>query len=117
MNYKQGGSRSMPDGFVHIQNFTVTGASGVAGPVWRLMSRDQKKIVEAILIERAIALEESAGPEWTHASHHFKHGQWRFRKAFLKSHFSLVVVEALRLCKVDPAAILAVRWKELQVTR
>lgn len=111
----QGGSRSMPDGFLHIQNFTVTKASGTAGIVWKLLDDHQKGVVESILIERACALEESAGPEWSNAAHHFKHNVWRFRKSFLKSNFSLVVVETCRICKIDPAKLLAAQWSELQI--
>lgn len=114
MNRAQGNTRSSPDGFLHIQNFTVTNASGTAGIVWRLLSEDQRNIVESILIERAIALEEAAGREWSGAAHHFKHNQWRFRKSFLKSNFSFVVVEACKLCKVDPGRLLAYQWLMLQ---
>lgn len=114
MNRAQGNTRSDPDGFLHIQNFTVTASSGTAGIVWRLLDGHQKDIVESILIERACALEEAAGPEWTLAAHHFKHGNWRFRKTFLKAHFALVVVEACRVCQINPAALLERQWAELQ---
>lgn len=43
------------------------------------------------LIERVISYEQAAGPEWTNSAHHFKHGVWRFRKAFLKGHFQAAV--------------------------
>lgn len=98
MKRAQGNTRSSPDGFLHIQNFTVTKASGMAGCVYvHILDDHQRQIVEAILIERAVACEEAAGPEWTYAAHHFKHGQWRFRKAFLKGHFKQAVHEATKL--------------------
>ena len=115
MNRAQGNTRSDPDGFLHIQNFTVTKASGTAGIVWKLLDAHQRGIVESILIERACALEESAGPEWTHAAHHFKHNTWRFRKSFLKSHFSLVVVETCKVCKINPLVILNDRLLDIGV--
>lgn len=97
MNYAQGGSRALPDGFLHIQNFTVTKASGMAGCVYvHVLDDHQRHVVESILIERACALEEAAGPEWTEAAHHFKHGVWRFRKSFLKQNFKSVVHEATK---------------------
>lgn len=101
MNRAQGNTRSSPDGFLHIQNFTVTKASGMAGCVYvHILNDHQRQIVEAILIERAVALEEAAGREWTYAAHHFKHGQWRFRKAFLKGHFKQAVHEATKVMHI-----------------
>ena len=97
MKRAQGGWRSMPDGFLHVQNFTVTKASGMAGCVYvHILDDHQRHIVESILIERAVACEESAGPEWANAAHLFKLGQWRFRKAFLKNHFKQAVHEATK---------------------
>ncbi|QZA71330.1 hypothetical protein ALEA_19 [Pseudomonas phage ALEA] len=98
MNLAQGNTRSLPDGFLHVQNFTVTKASGMAGCVWAyLLTEDQKAAVEIALVERARVLEATAGPEWTGAAHHHKHGVWRFRKSFLKEHFKEVVHEATKL--------------------
>lgn len=98
MNRAQGNTRQAPDGFLHIQNFTVTRASGMAGCVWAYVLDDtQRAIVESILVERAIALEESAGQEWTGAAVHEKHGYTRFRKTFLKEHFKFAVHEATKL--------------------
>lgn len=100
MNHAQGGNRSKPDGFLHIQNFTVTKASGMAGCVYvHILDDHQRHIVESILIERACALEEAAGPEWTEAAHHFKHNVWRFRKSFLKQNFKSAVHEATKVMR------------------
>ncbi|WYW00468.1 hypothetical protein Roomu1_00017 [Pseudomonas phage vB_PpuP-Roomu-1] len=98
MKRAQGGHRSKPDGFLHIQNFTVTKASGMAGAIYAyVLDEHQQHAVECLLVERAIALEEAAGPEWAGAAHHFKHGQWRFRKAFLKENFKYVLHDATRV--------------------
>ncbi|QJD54608.1 hypothetical protein PssvBMR1_gp15 [Pseudomonas phage MR1] len=88
MNYAQGKPRRLPDGFLHIQNFTVTKHSGMAGVVYtHVMSVAQREIVESLLIERAITFENIDGI----TRHHFKHGVWRFRKDFLKENFREVV--------------------------
>jgi hypothetical protein len=88
MNLAQGNTRSMPDGFLHIQNFTVTKHAGMAGVVYiHILDAHQKGLVEGLLIERAISHGNHKGVE----NHHFKHGCWRFRKEFLKENFREVV--------------------------
>lgn len=88
MNRAQGNTRQAPDGFLHIQNFTVTKHSGMAGVVYtHILDDHQKSLVEGLLIERAISFGNLKGVEL----HHFKHGVWRFRKEFLKEHFQKVV--------------------------
>jgi hypothetical protein len=88
MNRAQGNTRQAPDGFPHIQNFTVTKHSGMAGVVYtHILDDHQKGLVEGLLIERAISLSERCGGEY----HHFKHGVWRFNKQFLKNNFKEVV--------------------------
>ena len=111
MKHKQGGTRSLPDGFLHVQNFTVTKASGVGGIIWQLFDDNQKGIVEAVMIERAIACD--ANRYFDVEAHHFKHGQWRFRKSFLKANFTLVVLNTCTICKVSPAQLLAEQITEL----
>lgn len=100
MKHKQGGTRSLPDGFLHIQNFTVTKASGMAGCVYvHILDEHQRSIVEGILIEQAVAREERAaraGNEFL-LLHHFKHGQWRFDKRFLKDAFKSAVHNATKV--------------------
>ena len=97
MNRAQGGTRALPDGFLHVQNFTVTKASGIEGAIWAyLFTEHQKLHVEQLLWSVAIALEQSAGPEWTGAAvRDDKHDCHRFRKEFLKSHFKVAVHEVL----------------------
>jgi hypothetical protein len=93
MNLAQGNTRSNPDGFLHIQNFTVTKNSGFAGVVYiHLLDNHQKSLVEGLLIERAISLAVCGTDDNTETNlHHFKHGVWRFRKDFLKANFKEVV--------------------------
>lgn len=87
MKTAQGNTRSMPDGFLHIQNFTVTRHSGIAGLVYTsILDQNQKSVVEGALIELAIVKAEQGAP-----LHHYKHETWRFRKDFLKKHFKSVV--------------------------
>lgn len=106
MKRAQGNTRSKPDGFLHIQNFTVTKASGMAGCVYvHILDDHQRHVVESILIERACALEEAAGTEWSNAAHHFKHDVWRFRKTFLKAHFKQAVHEATKVMQTPVLAV------------
>jgi shikimate kinase len=88
VNRAQGNTRQAPDGFLHIQNFTVTKHSGMAGVVYtHVLDDHQKSLVEGLLIERAITVGLLEGEDL----HHFKHGAWRFRKEFLKNNFKEVV--------------------------
>lgn len=100
MKHRQGGTRALPDGFLHIQNFTVTKASGMAGCVYvHILDDHQRHVVEGILIEQAVAREERAaraGNEFL-LLHHFKHGQWRFDKRFLKDSFKSAVHNATKV--------------------
>ena len=94
MNLAQGGFRSMPDGFLHIQNFTVTKASGMAGCVYvHILTDNERTAVEALLVAKAQALEEISGVEVCH----FKHGVWRFKKSFLKEAFAKAVHTSTRI--------------------
>lgn len=100
MNRAQGNTRSNPDGFLHIQNFTVTKASGIAGAVWAyLLTQNQREIVELLLVERAKSRENHKGlPEG--ALVHWHHATFRFRKDFLKDHFAVAVHEATKVMHV-----------------
>ena len=94
MNRAQGNTRSGPDGFLHIQNFTVTKASGMAGCVYvHVMTPNEQTAVEALLVSKAEVLTELTGVELCH----FKHGVWRFKKTFLKENFAKAVHTTTRL--------------------
>lgn len=96
MNLAQGNTRSLPDGFLHVQNFTVTKASGMAGCVWAfILTPTQREIVELVLTQRAKSKEAHKDlPEGTLV--HFKHGTVRFTKDFLKENFQRVVHEVTK---------------------
>ena len=87
MNRAQGNTRAKPDGFLHIQNFTVTKHSGMAGVVYtHILTPAQQRVVEHLLIERAVSLEVPGTVLFMH-----RHDVWRFRKDFLKANFREVV--------------------------
>ncbi|ADV35674.1 conserved hypothetical protein [Pseudomonas phage phiIBB-PF7A] len=99
MNRAQGNTRSKPDGFLHIQNFTVTKHAGIAGAVWvHVFDDHQRGLVEGILIE--LAVENGRGV------HHFKHNCWRFKKEFLQVNFEWAVFKLAQAVRMDPAQVL-----------
>lgn len=89
----QGNTRSKPDGFLHIQNFTVTKSAGMAAVVYtHILNKDQQELVEDLLWERAIQLEALAESVGVHREVcHVRHGSMRFAKSFLKENFREVV--------------------------
>ena len=98
MNLAQGNTRSAPDGFLHVQNFTVTKAAGVAAIVWtHAFTDEQREIVEDIL--RGLAENDPLKV-------HFKHGVWRFRKGFLQVNFEWAVFKVAQALRLDPAQYL-----------
>lgn len=100
MNRAQGNTRSKPDGFLHIQNFTVTKHAGIAGAVWvHVFDDHQRGLVEGILIELAIR-------NGILDTHHFKHNCWRFRKEFLRANFEWAVFKVCQAIRLDPAQII-----------
>lgn len=110
MNRAQGNTRKAPDGFLHIQNYTVTKASGMAGIVWQLLSPHQKEVFEGILVERALACEAAAGIEWTgSAVRDDKHGCMRFGKAFLKTNFQASFHDATRVMAIPVLKVFQAR--------
>ncbi|WYW00651.1 hypothetical protein Vasula_00014 [Pseudomonas phage vB_PpuP-Vasula] len=99
MNRAQGNTRSKPDGFLHIQNFTVTKAAGIAASVWvHVMDDHQRRLVEGILIELAV---HNGRPV-----HHFKHDVWRFDKRFLQVNFEWAVFKVCQAIHLEPASAL-----------
>ncbi|MGM2755101.1 hypothetical protein ACS2QP_27515, partial [Bacillus cereus group sp. Bce019] len=52
MRHAQGKPRALPDGYLHLQNYSVTKASGMAGALFNyVMTERHKEIVEAALLE------------------------------------------------------------------
>lgn len=108
MNRAQGNTRQKPDGFLHIQNFTVTKASNIEGVVWQLMSKEQKELVELVLIERTQTCD--AVKYLGQTAHHFKHGNWRFSRRFLEGNFRIAVRRVLEACNVTGPELFESRW-------
>lgn len=107
----QGKPRAMPDGFVHLNNYSHVSASGLAGVLYeRVFTERQQEIVGCALLE--IAKDD---PKYVH----FKHNVWRFHKAFLQEHFKPAVYAACRLIRKRPAEMMsiAITHEELNVER
>lgn len=89
----QGVPRRLPDGLLHLQNFTVTKHSGMAGFLFaKVMTKAQQDIVELCLIQK-LTKNGYCGypphqnvPTWNEA-----HGCHRFPKGFLKAQFKQTV--------------------------
>lgn len=97
MRRAQGNTRSKPDGFLHVQNFTVTKAAGIAAAVWvHALDEHQRGLVEGILMELA-----RDNPLKVHV----KHGTIRFRKEFLQVNFEWAVFKLCRAICLDPAQV------------
>lgn len=95
MKRAQGNTRSKPDGFLHVQNFTVTKAAGIAAAVWvHAFDEHQRGLVEGILIELAVQDVRKV---------HHKHGTVRFRKEFLQVNFEWAVFKLCQAIRLDPA--------------
>lgn len=96
MNLAQGNTRSMPDGFLHIQNFTVTKHAGMAAVVYtHILDENQRETLVALLIEKASQDNLRAirmGME-SAERYHVRHGTVRFAKWWLKENFQKVVHE------------------------
>jgi len=98
MRRAQGNTRSKPDGFLHVQNFTVTKASGIAAAVWvHVFDEHQRQLVEGILTELA---------EGNPLKVHVKHDCVRFRKGFLQVNFEYAVFKLCQAIRIDPAQLL-----------
>lgn len=89
----QGVPRRMPDGLLHLQNFTVTKHSGMAGFLFaKVMTKAQQEIVELCLIQKLTKNCYCGYPPhhnvstWNEA-----HGCHRFPKGFLKAQFKKTV--------------------------
>ncbi|WYW04219.1 hypothetical protein Kallioja_00021 [Pseudomonas phage vB_PpuP-Kallioja] len=105
MNLAQGVARKLPDGLLHIQNFTVTKHSGMAGFLYaKVMTKAQQEIVELALIQQLTKNGYCNYPShqnvstWSEA-----HGCHRFPKGFLKARFKptvFAVFKALNRCPI-----------------
>lgn len=108
MRIAQGGFRKKPDGFLHLNNFSHTQASGLAGVLYeRVFTERQQEIVEKTLIElaRPKAIHGEAGGH--DESVIFKHDCFRFRKDFLTENFKPVVYGVLQLLRKSAGMMLS----------
>lgn len=98
MKRAQGNTRSLPDGFLHVQNFTVTKAAGIAAAVWvHAFDDHQRRLVEGVLIELAQSDINKV---------HVKHATVRFNKAFLTVNFEWAVFKVCQAIRLEPASAL-----------
>lgn len=106
MNRAQGKMRSLPDGYLHLQNFAVTKPSGMAGALFNyVMSERQKVIVESALLELAHKQDLAVNPRPVAI---FKHDCWRFDKAFLQVAFKPVVYGSFKLLRRNASEQMAI---------
>ena len=103
----QGNGREMPDGYLHLNNYSHVMASGIAGSIFeRVMSKRQQEIVERILLERCGHNVLSAEPV-DGLNVIFKHNVYRFRKTFLHENFKDVVYATLKASKKPAGQVLS----------
>lgn len=102
--HAQGVPRKLPDGLLHIQNFTVTKQSGMAGFLYaKVMTPAQREIVELSLIQQLTQNGYSGYPPhhnvstWSEA-----HGCHRFPKGFLGARFKPTVYAVYKALNRDP---------------
>lgn len=117
MRIAQGGYRKKPDGYLHLNNYSHTSASGLAGVLYeRVFTERQQEIVEKALIE--IAAPRALNGEPCDEKVIFKHDCYRFRKEFLHEHFKGVVYGTVRLMRKSAAQMMsmAIVGEELNVT-
>ena len=99
----QGNTRKMPDGLLHLQNFTVTKDGGIAGFLFaKVMTKAQRDIVELCLIQKLTKNGYCGYPTHQNVSTwNEAHQCHRFPKGFLKAQFHktvYAVYQALGKC-------------------
>ncbi|ARM69581.1 hypothetical protein Laurelin_BL50024 [Xanthomonas phage Laurelin] len=100
--YAQGVPRRKPDGRLHIQNFTVTKESGIAGFLYaKVMTPAQQEIVELLLIRQYSdnGYFNSREGVWDEA-----HKCNRFPKGFLQARFKPTVYQVYKALNKCPRA-------------
>lgn len=105
-NLKQGGCRSKPDGFLHLNNFCHSVKSGLAGCMFeRVFTDKQRTTIESILIE--LASQEMARAVDFKQLFHYKHNVYRFEKEFLIQNFQRVVYGYCKITRLSASATMA----------
>lgn len=106
MQRAQGKPRALPDGYLHLQNYSVTRASGMAGALYNyIMTSRQCEIVEAALLELVQKQDLKTNPRPVAI---FKHDCWRFDKAFLSVAFKPVVYGTFKLIRKNASEQMAI---------
>lgn len=102
MFIKQGGTRGLPDGFLHLNNFAHSTKSGIAGALYeRVFTKRQQETFIKLLVELATQ-EIKAMPNETFVQlYHIKHGAYRFHKDFLIKHFKGMIYGYLKLVRAS----------------
>lgn len=104
MRIKQGGYRSMPDGFLHLNNFSHSVKSGIAGSIYeRVLTSDQQKAFQRLMFELAIKLQNERGETLVHE----KHDTYRYKKEFLMESFKTMLYGYLKLVRKQPNVMLS----------
>lgn len=102
----QGVPRRMPDGLLHLQNFTVTKHSGMAGFLFaKVMTKAQQDIVELCLIQKLTKNGYCGYPSHKNVSTwNEEHGCHRFPKGFLQTQFKPTVYAVYKALGKSPTA-------------
>lgn len=107
MRRAQGKPRAKPDGYLHLQNYSVTRAAGMAGALFNhLLTKRQEEIVEAALLE--LAQKQSPEAKAIRPVAIFKHDCWRFDKDFLHVAFKPVVYGTFKLIRQNASERMAI---------
>lgn len=102
MQIKQGGFRKLPDGYLHLNNYSHSAKSGLAGSLYeRVMNDRQRKLVLNCLLEIA---EKEQPKDTSKVIWMFKHDTYRFDKEFLHEHFKAVVYGCYKFIYKMPAS-------------
>ena len=114
MQIKQGGTRSLPDGYLHLNNYSHSTKSGLAGSLYeRVMTDRQRKLVVNCLLE--IADKETKAQKYDVDIYMFKHDTYRFHKEFLNEHFKPVVYGCYKFIHKSPASEISMSVVKEQV--
>lgn len=88
MRIKQGGSRKLPDGYLHLNNFSHRKDSGILGSFYeRVMTPTMQREIEDTLKYKAMDEDLMSPQRFPRVHYKHAHGALRFRKEWLKANF------------------------------
>lgn len=106
---KQGGTRQLPDGYLHLNNFSHSVKSGMAGVIFeRVLTAPQQSTFEEILMHLAGSIADQAKLPITMYFKKTSKGVVRFNKKFLIAHFKRTFYGYMNLVRKQGASLLAV---------